>query len=62
MQYNVYRYAMKKTESLPLRVDPETRRMAFEKAEMLGISVAAYIRMLIRLDNKRETADRKRKE
>jgi antitoxin component of RelBE/YafQ-DinJ toxin-antitoxin module len=48
---------MQKTEALPIRVDPETKRMAAAKAEMLGISVAAYIRMLIRLDNQRDTAD-----
>lgn len=53
---------MKKTELLPIRVDPETRRMAAEMAEALGISVSAYIRMLIRLDSKRENADTKRRE
>lgn len=53
---------MKKTELLPIRVDPETRRMAVEMSEALGISVAAYIRMLIRLDNKRESTDTKRRE
>jgi antitoxin component of RelBE/YafQ-DinJ toxin-antitoxin module len=53
---------MKKTELLPIRVDPETKRMAHEMAEALGISISAYIRMLIRLDNKRESAETKRQE
>ncbi|GAB6270526.1 MAG: hypothetical protein STSR0003_03660 [Smithella sp.] len=53
---------MKKTELLPIRVDPETRRMAVEKSEALGISISAYIRMLIRLDNQRASAEAKRRE
>jgi antitoxin component of RelBE/YafQ-DinJ toxin-antitoxin module len=50
---------MRNTEALPVRVDPETKRMAAEKAESLGISVSAYVRMLIRLDN-REAGEPKR--
>jgi antitoxin component of RelBE/YafQ-DinJ toxin-antitoxin module len=53
---------MKKTELLPIRVDPETRRMAVEKAEALGLSMSAYLRMLVRLDNKRENDEAKRRE
>ncbi|HRR41527.1 MAG TPA: hypothetical protein P5244_09885 [Syntrophales bacterium] len=53
---------MQKTESLPIRIDPDTKRMAAAKAEKLGLSIAAYIRMLIRLDNQREIVDDRRKE
>ena len=62
MIYNVYHKAMQKTQLLPIRVDPETRRMAVETAESLGLSVSAYIRMLIRLDNKRENSVKIRRE
>lgn len=43
---------MQKTEKLLIRLDPETRRIAEEAAEELGLSIAAYIRMLIRQDNR----------
>jgi antitoxin component of RelBE/YafQ-DinJ toxin-antitoxin module len=44
---------MKKLEQLLIRFDPETKSMAAEKAESLGLSVSAYILMLIRLDSRR---------
>lgn len=49
----MYHIAMQMTESLLIRVDPKTKRLATEKADALGISVSAYVRMLIRLDNQR---------
>jgi antitoxin component of RelBE/YafQ-DinJ toxin-antitoxin module len=52
---------MQKTALLPIRVDPETRRLATEKAESLGLSVSAYIRMLIRLDNREEGSETRRR-
>jgi len=53
---------MQKTEMLPIRVDAETKRMAATKAETLGLSISAYVRMLIRLDNQWKKANNERKE
>ncbi len=42
---------MNKTSLLVVRLDPETKDMAARKAEVLGLSVSAYVRMLVRTDN-----------
>lgn len=52
---------MKKTESFLVRFDPETKQLADKKAESLGLSVSAYIRMLVRLDNKPEQDEPRRR-
>ena len=58
-----YHTAMKMGRNMMLRIDPETKDMAVRKAERLGLgSVSAYIRMLIRLDNQRASAEAKRRE
>lgn len=51
---------MKKTLLLAVRMDPETKRMAEEKAESLGLSISAYVRMLIRQDNRDVRPDRRK--
>ncbi len=51
---------MKKTLLLAVRTDPETKSMAEDKAESLGLSVSAYVRMLIRQDNRADRPDRRK--
>jgi antitoxin component of RelBE/YafQ-DinJ toxin-antitoxin module len=51
---------MKKTLLLAVRTDPETKRMAEDKAESLGLSISAYVRMLIRQDNRADQPDRRK--